>query len=156
MIIIAIILLVLFGVLLIGLEFFVVPGITIAGIGGLVLLFVSVYLSYNTYGAYIGNIVLAGNVVFIIALLIFAFRADTWNRLSLKAEIDGKTNTHAKNIFHVGDTGFAITRLAPMGKVEVNDVIIESKSTGAFIDENTEIEIVKVLRNKLIVKSKTN
>jgi len=156
MIIIAIILLILFGVLLIGLEFFVVPGITIAGIGGLILLFVSIYLSYITYGGFIGNLVLIGNIVFIIVLLFFAFRADTWKRLSLKAEIRGKTNTHAKNDFIVGDTGIAITRLAPMGKVEVNDVIIEGKSTGVFIDVNAEIEVVKILRNKLIVKLKTN
>ena len=44
--------------------------------------------------------------------------------------------------------------MAPMGKVLVNNQSIEATSTGGFIDENTEIEVVKVLQNKLIVKPK--
>ena len=155
MTILAIILLVLFGILLIILEFLVVPGITVAGVGGLILLFISVYLSFDIYGSYVGQLVTVGEIVIVLFILFFAFRTKTWQRLSLKAEIKGKTNTHEENLFQVGDTGKTVTRLAPIGKVEVKDTIIEGKSTGAFIDQNRDIEVVKVLRNKLIVKLKT-
>jgi membrane-bound ClpP family serine protease len=39
-----------------------------------------------------------------------------------------------------------------MGKVRVNGITIEAKTTGDFIDENTEIEVVKVLFNQVVVK----
>ena len=155
MTILAIILLVIFGILLIILEFFVVPGITVAGVGGLILLFIGAYISFDVYGNTIGQFVVVGEILIVAAVLFFSFRTNTWKRLSLKAEISGRTNTHKEDFFHVGDTGKTITRLAPMGRVEVNDTIIEAKSTGSFIDHNKDIEVVKVLRNKLIVKLKT-
>ena len=156
MTILAIILLVIFGILLIILEFFVIPGITVAGVGGLILLFISVYISFDVYGSFVGQMVVIGEIVIVSAMLIYTFRTNTWKKLSLKSEIKGKTNTHDENLFHIGDRGKTVTRLAPMGKIEVNDTIIEGKSTGAFIDQNKDIEVVKVLRNKLIVKLKTD
>jgi len=42
-----------------------------------------------------------------------------------------------------------------MGKVKVHDMVCEAKSISGFIDENTEIEVIKVSRNQLIVKLKT-
>jgi len=34
----------------------------------------------------------------------------------------------------------------------VNEVICEAKSTGSFIDENTDIEVLQVLSTQIIVK----
>lgn len=154
MTILAIILLVIFGFLLIMLEFFVVPGITIAGIGGIILMAGGVYLTYDIYGSPAGHYCLGGVLLVSVILVYFAFRSDTWNRLALKSEIKGKTNTHEANDYKVGDFGVAVSRLAPMGTVEVNNLSIEAQSVGPFIDQGTEIEVVKVLRNKLIVKPK--
>lgn len=147
-----IILLVIFGILLILLEFLVVPGVTIAGIGGFALMIAGVYLAYDYYGTPIGHYYFAGLIVLSIVMIYFALSSSTWKRISLKASITSKTNVHDDEIYKVGDTGKTISRLAPMGKVEVNGHFIEGKSTGSFIDENTEIEVVKILRNKLIVK----
>lgn len=152
----AIILLIVFGFLLIMLEFFVVPGITIAGIGGILLMVGGIYLTYDIYGSPAGHYCLGAVLLLSILLISIAFRSDTWNRLALKSEIKGKTNVHEENDYKVGDTGVAISRLAPMGTVEVNNLTIEAQSVGPFIDQSTEIEVVKVLRNKLIVKPKIN
>ncbi len=154
MTVLAIILLVVFGFLLIMLEFFVVPGITIAGIGGILLMAGGVYLAYDTFGTPIGHYYLGAVILISIILLSFAFRSDTWKRMMLKSEIKGKANTHEDEAFKVGDTGIAISRLAPMGMVEVNNLTIEGQSNGPFIDQGTEIEVIKVLKNKLIVKPK--
>ena len=154
MTILAIILLVIFGFLLIMLEFFVVPGITIAGIGGVLLMAGGVYMAYDVFGTPIGHYYL-GAVLFIsIILIYFAFRSDTWKRLALKNEIKGKANTHKEDDFKVGDFGVAVSRLAPMGTVEVNDKTIEGHSQSSFIDQGTEIVVVKVMNTKLIVKPK--
>ena len=47
------------------------------------------------------------------------------------------------------DTGKTITRLAPIGKAMVNNTICEAKSTANFIDENTEITVVKLNNNQI-------
>jgi membrane-bound ClpP family serine protease len=39
-----------------------------------------------------------------------------------------------------------------MGKAYVNGVYIEVSSDGEFIDQGTEIEIIKINHNKILVK----
>jgi membrane-bound ClpP family serine protease len=51
-----------------------------------------------------------------------------------------------------GDRGTALTRLAPMGKILVNDLVREAKSTEGFIDEHTDIEVVSIEGTRISVK----
>ena len=74
--------------------------------------------------------------------------------MGLKANIDSRNEPFDNDKIHAGDTGKTITRLAPVGKAMVNDIICEAKSTGGFINENTEIEVIKVLNTQIIVKPK--
>src|SRR5690554_2641294 len=53
-----IILLIFLGLLLLLIEFAVIPGVTIAGIGGFILLGLSVYIAFAEYGTGIGFITL--------------------------------------------------------------------------------------------------
>lgn len=69
----------------------------------------------------------------------------------LDSTILGKIESINSNI-KVGDTGKTIGRLAPGGKVRVNGEVVEAKSTGAFIDHNTEIEVIKILTTQIIVE----
>ena len=64
-------------------------------------------------------------------------------------------NINAEKI-HVGDIGKSLGRLAPTGKVKVNGEVVEAQSTGSFIDHNTEIKVIKVLTNKIIVELLNN
>jgi membrane-bound ClpP family serine protease len=152
MVVLGIILLIVFGIMLLLLEFFVVPGITIAGIVGFLLLGGGVFLAYDSYDALVGHFILAAVLIVVIITLVYAFRAKTWKKMSLNTKINSKVlDLQGKNI-KPGDKGTSITRLAPMGKVLVNDITIEAKSIGPFIDENTEIEIIKVLNTNVVVK----
>lgn len=153
MIITAIIILILLGILLILLEFFVLPGVTVAGIGGLLLLGGAVYLSYDKYGSMIGHLTLAGTFAFIIIILIVAFNSKTWNKLMLKSSIDSKVSNVEEDQVQIGDKGKTISRLAPMGKVMINDDIFEAQSNGEYINQNTDIEVIALSLNKIIVKS---
>jgi membrane-bound ClpP family serine protease len=40
--------------------------------------------------------------------------------------------------------------------VRVNDITIEGKSIGGFLDPNTKVEVVKVLGTQIIVKPINN
>jgi len=153
MTIFVIILLVLLGISLILLEFLVIPGTTVAAIGGFLFVGSGVYLSYKYYGSNIGHLTVALVAVTIIVAFIYALRAGTWKKAMLKSEITGVVNTFDSDKINVGDKGITLSRLAPMGKVIVNDIVVEAKSINDFIDPKTEIEVVKVEQNRVIVKT---
>lgn len=153
---IGILLLILAGIILFLLEFLVVPGVTIAGIGGLLFLGGAVYLAFTNYGTNTGLIVLGAVVVIIFVSLIFALRAKTWNKISLKTDIDSKTSEVEKSGLQPGDSGVALTRLNPIGNVLINNVKVEGHSQGPLIVERTPVEVVKVTKTYVIVKPKEN
>ena len=74
--------------------------------------------------------------------------------MGLKANIESRNLPFDTEKIHAGDTGMTITRLAPVGKAVVNDIICEAKSIGGYINQNTNIEVVKVLNTQIIVKPK--
>ena len=153
----AIILLIVFGILLILLEFLVVPGITIAGLGGLAMLIGGVYLAYDAYGAMIGTYTLVGTLIASSVALVLALRSNTWKRFMLNSEI--KSHAFDKEDESLpdlkpGDTGITVSRVAPVGKVRVGDIYIEAKAQNAYLDPNTEVVVVKVFPNQIIVKPK--
>ena len=148
-----IILLVILGITLILLEFLVIPGTTVAAIGGFLFVASGVYLSYKYYGNNIGHITVALVGVTIIVAFVYALRSGTWKKAMLKSEITGVVNTFDNDKINVGDKGITLSRLAPMGKVVVNDIVVEAKSINDFIDPKTEIEVVKVEQNRVIVKT---
>ncbi len=152
--ILVIVLIILLGLFLFVLEFFVFPGITIAGIGGLVFTAGGVYLTYAGYGSMYGNIALISTLLVGIIMITMSFRSKTWNRLMLKTSVDGQVKTVEETSVHEGDEGHTVTRLNPVGKVMVNDKIIEGRCPGHFIDENSEIIVQKVYQTYIIVKPK--
>ncbi|RIH64348.1 hypothetical protein D1164_14755 [Mariniphaga sediminis] len=148
----AIILLILLGLLLLLIEFAVIPGVTIAGIGGFVLLGISVYIAFAEYGTGIGFLTLTFVLIASPLLIFYFFKSKTGKKMVLDSLIDGKVETVDAQKIQVGDTGKTIGRLAPSGKVKVSGEVVEAQSTGAFIDHNTEIKVLKILTNKIIVE----
>ena len=149
-------LLILIGILLILVEFLLAPGITIAGIGGLLLIGFGVYLAYSNFeNIIIGHLVLSGSIVATLIALYFSLRSKTWKKFMLDSKIEGNVNTMVyEEKIKPGDIGKALTRLNPIGKVMVNDIVLEGKSNIGFIDENSEIVVIKVEKRNIIVKLK--
>lgn len=148
----AIILLILLGLVLLLIEFAVIPGVTIAGIGGFLLLAISVYISFVEYGTGAGFLTLTFVLVASPLMIYYLFKSKSGKKMILNSKIEGKVETINSSKINVGDTGKSIGRLAPMGKVKVNGEVIEAQSTGSFIDQNKEIRILKILSNKIIVE----
>jgi len=149
-----IIALIVLGTVLILLEFFVVPGITVAGIGGLILLISGVALSYTKYGTPGGHYLLAGTVLSLIFILYFSFKSKTWEKISLNTAIDSKAKEDLSLKIKIGDSGTTVSRLAPSGTVLINDELVEVESRSGFIDESEKVEVIKIKGNKIIVKLK--
>ncbi|WP_319499457.1 NfeD family protein [uncultured Draconibacterium sp.] len=150
--ILAIILLILLGLLLLLIEFAVIPGVTIAGIGGFLLLGGAVYVAFAEYGTLAGFITLAAVLILAPAMIYYFFKSRAGKKMILEKNIVGKVDLINREKIVVGETGKSIGRLAPMGKVKVNGEIVEAQSTGAFIDHNTEIRVLKIESNKIIVE----
>jgi len=147
-----IILLLVLGVVLILLEFFVLPGITVAGIAGVLMMLGGIYLSYHHYGNMIGHLTVLGSVVFSLLALWLALKSGTWNRIMLKTEISSKVEKLEEDSVVVGDEGVCLSRLAPMGQVRINNNIVEAKSIGTYVDEKTEVKVIKIVDKIIVVK----
>ncbi|ASB49912.1 NfeD family protein [Alkalitalea saponilacus] len=147
-----IILLILTGLLLLVLEFFVFPGMTISGIGGVLMMAGGIYMAYNGYGSGIGNWTLFITIFSSLLVLGLALRGKTWNKLMLNTQITGNVQTVTDETIHEGDKGVTVTRLNPIGKARINDEDVEARCPGQFVDPGTEIEVIKVYKTYVIVK----
>jgi len=148
-----IIILIVLGILLFVIEFLLVPGVTVAGIGGLVLTVFGVYKAFNDYGSTVGVWVLIGTILVSVFVIIMSLRARTWNRLMLKTNVDGTVDKDlTEDEVKPGDTGIAMTRLAPMGKIRIKDLVREAKSIEGYIDEHSAIEVVSTEGTRISVK----
>ncbi|MPQ47543.1 hypothetical protein GCQ56_11075 [Marinifilum sp. N1E240] len=152
MTVLIIVLLIVLGIILLLLEFFVIPGVTLAALGGIAMLGGGIYLSYHQYGATVGHITVFGTIVLSILSVVLVLKTNTWNKIKLNAEIDSKVEKLDESNVHVGDIGICVSRLAPMGKIKVNKNIMEAKSIGMYIDEKSKVEVVGVVDKVVIVK----
>lgn len=144
------ILLLLVAIALMLIEIFLVPGVGIPGIAGLILLVASIYIAYQI-DTTSGHYTLAASVVISIGLMLLAFRAKTWSRVSVNSEIKARL-IYPTDTLKIGDKGNTISRLNPIGNIRVNDQKFEASSIGDFIDANTPIEITNIEGNKVSVK----
>ncbi len=152
MTILIILFLIFLGILLLLLEFAVIPGITIAGIGGLILFGVSIYLAFDHYGPIAGFATLAF-ILIVSPLLVYRFfKGKTGKKMVLESEITGTVDEVNEEKVHVGDKGITLGRLAPMGKVRVNGETIEGKSVSGFVDENVKIKVVEIEKTHVNVE----
>lgn len=148
-----IILLIVLGILLFVIEFLLVPGVTVAGIGGLVLTVFGVYKAFNDFGSEVGIWVLIGTILLSVFVIAMSLRARTWKKLMLNTGITGTVDKDLiESQVKVGDRATTLTRLAPMGKIMVNDLVREAKSIEGYVAEHSEVEIVSVEGTRISVK----
>ena len=146
--------LIVIGLLCLVLEILVIPGTGVAGFIGFALLAVGIWQAYSVYGATAGHLTVAGTIVLTLVTLVLSLRAKTWRRIMLNSKIDSKVNIIDEQTLKVGDTGKAISRLVPAGKALFNNEFFEVRTTGEFLDPDTEIEVEKIEANKIFVKRK--
>lgn len=148
----AIIFLIVLGIILFFIEFLIVPGVTIAGIAGAILIFIGIYFGYKEYGTPTGHYILLATAGVSVFSVVFMLRAGTWEKLMLNSKIESKASATLENEVNIGDVGETVTRLNPYGKVILNDKYYEAKSSGTYIDPKTKIEVKKIERSYIIVK----
>jgi membrane-bound ClpP family serine protease len=142
------------GLLFLVLEILVIPGTAIIGLGGFVMIVFGIVETYHIYGTTAGHYTLAATIVLTILLLYFSLKSRTWKRMMLSKNVDGRVNQVDVETIHIGDTGRSSSRLAPIGKAFIGDKLVEVQSMSGFVDQDTEIVVVKINANKIWVKPK--
>ena len=144
-------LLVLFATVMLVLEVAFFPGFGFTGVLGMLSMIGAVFYAFILIGNAAGWIVLLVSVIICIALFLWALYGNTIDRMALKKNIDSTVNDQDMSLFSVGDRGVTRTRLALIGEALINGLVVEVKSEGGFIDEQEEIEIVRILGESLFV-----
>ena len=147
-----IITLIVIGLILIFAEIFLVPGIGIAGVLGVLSMGGSCYLAFAEYGTLVGTIVTFVNLVLLVVLVFISFRANTWKKLSLQTKIDSKAIADDFAVVQVGERGRAMARLAPVGVVLFKNGKMEARAFEGMINPGAEVEVVMIDDNKIYVK----
>lgn len=143
--------LLLLGVALLMAEIFLLPGITIAGIAGAVALISSVVYAFIYMGDTAGYITMAISVIATVGTIIYLIKSKAMDRIALTTNIDGTVDQTDIKKIAVGDRGITASRLNPIGKASFGDVVVEAKSIdGEYIDEDVEVEVIKVEHNVLV------
>lgn len=151
-----IILLILIGLFLLIVEIIAIPGTTVVGVFGTLIIIFAIWESFDVYGTKAGYITLISTFIAMAISLYYSFKSKTWKKLMLNTNIESKVNELDTNAVKEGDAGISISRLAPSGKALINGEFYEVHTNSDFIDQNQEIIIIKIDYNKIIVKLKNH
>ena len=160
------------GLILIGLEIFVVPGFGITGISGIFLVVSGLILSLlnnvnfdfkpihpadssKAILTVIGGLTLGFGLIIYLSNKIGS--KGLFKKLALETTLENKEGyigvpTEGVNI--VGKTGIAYTVLRPSGKVKVDEKVYDAVSVnGVFIEKGTQIIVVRYETGQVYVES---
>ena len=136
-------------------EIFLLPGITIAGIAGVLFAIGGVAYAYSV-NVLTGNITLGSSIIVFGGSFVWLLRSNSFSRVSLKTEVPSTVESPRDMELHVGDEGITLSRLAPIGKARFNQITVEAKSLDEFIDEGTPVVIKRIDGYNVVVESINN
>jgi membrane-bound serine protease (ClpP class) len=173
------------GVILIGIEIFVIPGFGVTGLGGLLLVFSSLVLTmlqndfFDFRFTRIDQVLQAILTVlgaiggFTLLVLLFGkplFNSNAFQKMVLQTTLSHSDDNHtleeqpevtetssnapekSQSSSLVGQTATAHTELSPSGKIWLNDNMHDAVSEGEFIEQGTQVKVLKDLKNRLLVR----
>ncbi|HSC26663.1 MAG TPA: NfeD family protein [Vicinamibacterales bacterium] len=157
-------LLVSLGVLLIAVEVLVIPGFTVAGVSGIVVLVAGLGMTLVGAGATMNAIMGAfGRVAFSILLAMAGAlavvrmlpRLPFGRRLVLDTGMQanlGYVSAPVRDRQWLGRTGTAVSPLRPAGIAEIDTARLDVVSDGGFIEAGTPILVTRVDGNRIVIR----
>ena len=151
-----VIILLLLGWLLVFIEVFFIPGTAVLVLIGTITMLCGVVVAFSTFGFLGGTITMILTAIFTLLSIVFGFRLGVMKRLTLRSTLKGKANDEPLNKIKVGDSGTALSKIAPSGKAIFNDLIFEVHSLSLYVEPQTPVEIIKIEHNKIFIQPKLN
>lgn len=137
-----IIVLILLGILFLVAEMLLLPGVSIGAILAMACYGGAIYYAFDTIGVTAGLITIAAVAVVSLITVILSLRAKTWQRLALKQQIESTSMVQPQMEVELNAQGITVSRLAPMGKVNIGGKIYEAKSADVLIDQREKVRVV--------------
>jgi len=158
------------GIVLIGLEVFVIPGFGVAGVSGIVLVVGGLTLSlldnnlFNFDGVGFSKllealgIVLSGLFGSLIAIIYLSKKLLSSHTFGAKIALMTEENTELGYISveaslqqFVGDDAIAHTTLRPSGKIMIDDEFYDAVAETGYIEKDTKVKIIRFMHGQLYV-----
>lgn len=153
--IIIVALVVLLGIAFLLAEIFLLPGITISGIAGVIFFVGGIVYAYMYMGTLAGNLTLGISCILLMSTFVYFIKSKSLRRIALTTNIDATVDNSDLKKIKPGDIGITQSRLNPIGNVYINELTMEAKSIdGEMIDEDTEVEVIKVEWSNILVSIK--
>jgi len=152
---VAVVLIFITGILLLTIEAFV-PGFGVPGVGGIICIIASIVLAADSVAtatiSLLISFILTGIAMFLI--LKFAPRNKHFDRIILATEMNREIGIRASKNYeeYLDQIGTVTTFLRPSGTVDINGVLLDVVSEGAFIEIGTQVKVIKVEGRKIIVR----
>lgn len=133
------------------------PGFGVAGILGLACLVADIFLTAKTLaqGLLMTGVVAIVVVILAVVSIILVSKGKLPSSLMLKDAADkalGYTGG-ADRSKYLGKTGKTVTELRPAGSVELDGEKIDVVSRGEFIEPGTDVAVIEVSGNRIVVKA---
>ncbi len=167
------------GMVLLGIELFVIPGFGVFGVSGILLTTVSLVMASNTFSGMsatesfeqsmssLSSLAAALIVVIAVAVVLNRFLPSIpfINRLILTppgyAATDGEgpklnpsllPRSTSLNPITAGMIGTTASSLRPTGKAMFGEMYVDVVSDGAYVDHGVRIEVIRLAGNRIIVR----
>lgn len=148
-----VVVLILSGILLLGVELFILPGFGVAGIVGIAAMGAGVVAAWFHLGAFWGSVAVAGTLTASVLMLVVTFRSKVVRkRFVLDAHLPTGGGTESQDLSAlVGKTGTAHTDLRPAGIAEIEGERLDVVSDGGYIERGISIRVVEIEGPRVIV-----
>jgi membrane-bound serine protease (ClpP class) len=162
--------LILLGLVLLGVEVFVIPGFGIAGVAGFICICLGMILSFQDFVLPDPNMpwqgdILLDNLTKVLGSFIVAFAAALiflsyfFPRLGKLVKgpyldttlADSHADSHEAQEVKVGELGTAATLLRPAGKARFGERAIDVVTEGDFIEKGAKVKILAIKGNRVVV-----
>ena len=166
-------LLIVLGIVLLGVEMFVIPGFGIAGIAGICAIVIGMILSLQGFvipnpsmpwqkiemTSNIGLVVGSFVVAFIGSILFIRYVMPRFARVVkgpyLTETLSGShADSEAGKGVAVGDSGVVVNPLRPSGKVRIGTKVLDVVTEGDFIENGATVVVTLATGNRIVVSRK--
>ncbi len=147
---VTVIVLILAGIALVIVEVIFIPGTTILGLIGALLMIFGIILAYSDFGAQTGSVVLIATLFAGGLLTFLSFKSGVWGKFALKDVNKAKFNEEYRPHLSENDEGVAVSDLRPIGKAEFGDKTFEVRTYGNMVKSGTKVKVIKIENNNII------
>jgi hypothetical protein len=134
------------------LETFLLPGITVAGVAGVLFAAGGVVYAYSLSPA-AGHVTLSVSAVVFGGFFGWLLRSGSFQRVALRTNIDARLTSTRDLGLKAGDRGITLSRLAPVGKARFGELTVEAKAQENFIDEQMPVTILRIDGSSVTVEA---